>query len=68
MKNVVFWDVRPCSSCVNRLLEERIASIIRVKRIVALGMLAVTSSNIIFLPGKHPRRHYSSTLYSIPLW
>jgi hypothetical protein len=33
MKNDVFWDVTPCGPCKNRRLEERIASIIRVRRI-----------------------------------
>jgi hypothetical protein len=47
MKNAVFWDVMPCGSCKKRHLEERIASIIRVKRIVKLQrILAVTSNRI----------------------
>jgi hypothetical protein len=32
MKNAVFWDVAPCRSCVNRLLEERIVFIFRVEK------------------------------------
>jgi hypothetical protein len=32
MKNAVFWDVAPCRSCVNRRLEERIASIFKVEK------------------------------------
>jgi deoxycytidylate deaminase len=31
MKRAVFWDVVPCRYCVNRLLEERIASIFRAE-------------------------------------
>jgi hypothetical protein len=31
MKKAVFWDVAPCRCGVNRLSEERIASIIRVE-------------------------------------
>jgi hypothetical protein len=31
MKKAVFWDVAPCSCCQNRLLGERIASIVRVE-------------------------------------
>jgi hypothetical protein len=44
MKNVVFWDVTPCGYSNNRLSENRIISIVRVKRIVELRTtLAVTS-------------------------
>jgi hypothetical protein len=32
MKNAVFWDVAPCRSCLNRRLEERIASIFTVEK------------------------------------
>jgi hypothetical protein len=43
IKNSVFWDVRQCGSCKNRVLEECSASIIRVTRIGELGItLAVT--------------------------
>jgi hypothetical protein len=32
MKNDVFWNVAPCSSCVNLRFGERIASIFRVEK------------------------------------
>jgi hypothetical protein len=32
LKNGVFWDVTPCDSCKNRLLEELSASFIRVTK------------------------------------
>jgi hypothetical protein len=32
VKNVVFWDVAPCKSCVNRRFEVTIASIFRVEK------------------------------------
>jgi hypothetical protein len=41
MKNVVFWEVMPCSSCKNRRFG---VSIIRVTRIGEQGTLAVTSN------------------------
>jgi hypothetical protein len=44
MKNAVFWDVTPCGSCKNRVLDEHIASSIRVTRIGELGTLVVTSN------------------------
>jgi hypothetical protein len=31
LKKAVFWDVAPCKSGVNRVSEERIASIFRVE-------------------------------------
>jgi hypothetical protein len=44
MKNVVFWDVTRVALVRTDVLEERIASIIRAKRICELGTtLAVTS-------------------------
>jgi hypothetical protein len=46
MKDGIFWDVTPCGSCKNGLLEELGASIIRVTRIGELGTtLAVSSSD-----------------------
>jgi hypothetical protein len=44
MKNVVFYDVTQCGFCKIYVSEERIASIIRVKRISELGTLLVTSN------------------------
>jgi hypothetical protein len=45
MKNGVFWDVTPCGSWKNDVLEERNDSIIRIKGIGELGTaLAVTSN------------------------
>jgi hypothetical protein len=44
MKNVVFWDATPRSSCKNRRFEELRASISRVTRIGELETLAVTSN------------------------
>jgi hypothetical protein len=38
MEKAVFWDVTPCDSCKNRLSEERISLIIRVKEIITLMM------------------------------
>jgi hypothetical protein len=35
-KNVVFWDVAPCSSCVNQRFKH-IASIFRVEKICEQG-------------------------------
>jgi hypothetical protein len=50
MKDVVFWDIKPCSSCKNRLSEERIASIIRVTKIGELGTtLADVRSSMILV-------------------
>jgi hypothetical protein len=47
MKNAVLWDVAPHASCKNRRFGERITSIIRMIRILVLGMtLAVI---IVFL-------------------
>jgi hypothetical protein len=37
MKNTVFWDVTQCDSLRTEVLEERIASIIRVTRFGELG-------------------------------
>jgi hypothetical protein len=37
LKNAVFWDVTPCSSCKNRRFGKSIASIIRVERISELA-------------------------------
>jgi hypothetical protein len=38
MNNSNFWDVTPCGSCENRSVsEERVASIVSVKRISELG-------------------------------
>jgi hypothetical protein len=31
MKNGIFWDVTPCDSCRNRVSEEHIASVFKVK-------------------------------------
>jgi hypothetical protein len=45
MKNVVFWDVRPCGSCKDRSSEKCIASIIREKRISELGTTLAVISN-----------------------
>jgi hypothetical protein len=45
MKNAVFWDVIPCGCLRTDISRERIASIIRVTRIGALGTtLAVTNN------------------------
>jgi hypothetical protein len=44
MKNAVFWDVTPVALVRTDVSEERIASIIKVKRISKLGMLALTSN------------------------
>jgi hypothetical protein len=44
MMNNVFWDVTPCGSCKNRLLEQLITFIIRVTRIGELGTFAVNSN------------------------
>jgi hypothetical protein len=33
IKNAVFWNVTPCGSCENDVSEERIVSIVGVKRI-----------------------------------
>jgi hypothetical protein len=44
MKNAVFLDVTPCSSCNNRRFWELSAPIIRVTRIGELGTLAVDSN------------------------
>jgi hypothetical protein len=44
MKNAVFWNVTPCDSCKNGVLEESISSIISAKRNSELGTLAVTSN------------------------
>jgi hypothetical protein len=45
MKNAVFWDITPYSSCKNRRFEETYRPIIRVTRIGELGTtLAVTSN------------------------
>jgi hypothetical protein len=43
MKNAVFLDVTPMTFVRTDVSEERIASIIRVKRISELGTLAETS-------------------------
>jgi hypothetical protein len=43
MKNAVFWNVRPNGSC--NVSEERIASIISVKRISELRTTLVVTSN-----------------------
>jgi hypothetical protein len=37
MKNAVFGDATPCGSCKDDVSEERIASIIRMKKISELG-------------------------------
>jgi hypothetical protein len=67
IKNVVFWDVTLCDSCKNRL-----ASIIRVRRISELRTLAVTSNrstlrnvvsgSLILLTLMMEEIHYSKTL------
>jgi hypothetical protein len=44
LKNVVFWDVMPCGSYKNDVLEELSFSSIRVTRIDELGTLAVSSN------------------------
>jgi hypothetical protein len=45
MKNVVFWDVRPCGTVRTDVSEELSTSFIRVTRIGELGTtLAVTSN------------------------
>jgi hypothetical protein len=45
VKNAIFWNVMPCGFVRTNVLEERIASIIRVIRIDELGTtLAVTSN------------------------
>jgi hypothetical protein len=50
MKNAVFWDETPCDSYKNGVLDERIVSIIRVKRISELGTtLALNSKLTLFL-------------------
>jgi hypothetical protein len=38
MTNATFWNFMPCGSCKTDVLEERIASIIRVTRIGALDV------------------------------
>jgi hypothetical protein len=45
MKNAVFWDVMQFGFCNNIVLEERIASIIKVKRISELGITLALTSN-----------------------
>jgi hypothetical protein len=45
MKNVVFWDVTPCSTCKNRVTEKLLASAIRVTKIGELGTELTVSSN-----------------------
>jgi hypothetical protein len=42
MKNVVFWDMTPCGSC----LEENVSSVFRMEGVNKLGItVAVTASN-----------------------
>jgi hypothetical protein len=43
MKKAVFWDVTPCGPCKNRSFGEPSAYIIRVKRIVELGITLALS-------------------------
>jgi hypothetical protein len=47
MRNAVFWDVTPCGSCKDRVSEERIASIIRVKGISELGTTTLMKETIL---------------------
>jgi hypothetical protein len=44
MKNAIFWDVMPCSSCRNRLFGGKQRLHHQDYRIAELGMLAVTSN------------------------
>jgi hypothetical protein len=45
MKNVVFWDVRTMYLVRTDVSQERIVSIIRVKRIDELGTTIAVTSN-----------------------
>jgi hypothetical protein len=45
MKYGVFWDVRLCGSCKNRVSEELSAHFIRVTRIGELGTTLALTSN-----------------------
>jgi hypothetical protein len=73
MTNAVFGVVKPCGSCKNDILEERIASIIRIKRISELGRTLVITSNVppkpLFLQEPHcmlqPRRRHCSVSFSV---
>jgi hypothetical protein len=44
MKNAVSWDATPWCSCKNRRFEGRSNSIIKVKRLIELGILALASN------------------------
>jgi hypothetical protein len=45
MNTAVLWDVTPCGSCKTDVLEERIASIMRVESIGVLGTTLALTSN-----------------------
>jgi hypothetical protein len=58
-KNVVFWDVAPCRSCVNRRLEERITSIFRVEKSASEEPAWAGGFSLLLLLQK--RSHYKET-------
>jgi hypothetical protein len=45
MKNAAFWDVTPRGPCKNDVSEELTAFFISVKRIIELGILAITTNS-----------------------